>query len=106
MLFAALLIRRPRRLRYLRRLATAQAGPATRTLLPGPAATATVGSRLNTLPPLPAAFRRAAPPIVPSAWHDQEQREKEERAVRVWIHLDQYGRADTAFTGEGAGVRP
>ncbi|MFE2498848.1 hypothetical protein [Streptomyces scopuliridis] len=98
MLFAALLIRRPLRLRNLRRLATAQAGPGTRTFLPGSATT--VGPWQNLLPPLPAAFRLATPRIDPSPAHDQ-QREREELAVRAWLHQDQHGRTDTVLPGPG-----
>ncbi|MFJ5804031.1 hypothetical protein [Streptomyces decoyicus] len=69
-MFACLLLRRPRRLRHLRRLAAATA-PATRTLLPG-----------HPLPPrpavptpptrLPPAFEPAEPTLPSPAGHDDE----------------------------------
>jgi hypothetical protein len=99
-LLAFLLVRRPRRLRHLRRLATAQAGPGTRILLPGPTA---VASRQNRLPLQAAAVCRAVPPIDPVAAHDQEQRDEME--VRAWLHLDQYGRTDTALPAPASSQR-
>lgn len=67
MFAALLLIRRPRRLRHLRRLAATD-GPTTRTLLPGRLAPLRPGK----LPPLPPAFRPVVIPPAPGA-PDQEE---------------------------------
>ncbi|MFF4950580.1 hypothetical protein [Streptomyces chattanoogensis] len=67
MFAALLLIRRPRRLRHLRRLAATD-GSTTRTLLPGRPASL----RQTALPTLPPEFRAPAIPPAPAA-PDQEE---------------------------------
>ncbi|WP_327156679.1 hypothetical protein [Streptomyces tubercidicus] len=81
MFAALLLIRRPRRLWHLRRIAATD-GPTTRTLLPGRLAPL----RHSTLPPLPPAFRPAAIPPDPGA------PDKEEMDVRARLQAAIDGR--------------
>ncbi|MFF8790837.1 hypothetical protein [Streptomyces sp. NPDC015125] len=80
-MFACLLIRRPRRLQHLRRLA-ATGGPATRTRLPGPLLSA---PQPEAVPAgLPAGFRPASPS--PSAPAGPAAVDAAELSVRARLH--------------------
>ncbi|MFJ2249210.1 hypothetical protein [Streptomyces sp. NPDC087862] len=93
MLFACLHIRRPRRLRHLRRLA---APGATVTRLPGPLRPA---PHPVTVPPqLPDEFQPTTPePMDPAAADPGELQ------VRAWLH--QYGRPDTTTSNDAMEAR-
>ncbi|MFF3735174.1 hypothetical protein ACFYXM_34115 [Streptomyces sp. NPDC002476] len=92
-MLACLHVRRPRRLRHLRRLATP--GPVTVTRLPGPLLPAPQPT--TTLPTrLPAGFRPAATPTPAAA--DPAAVDAAETRARDWLHRNQYG------TGAGAEV--
>lgn len=82
-----LLIRRPRRLRHLRRLAVATAQPTTRTLLPGHLAPA----RPATVLQLPHGFELAGPACTVPAAPDEDERTAQSRLQTA---ID--GRAHTA----------
>ncbi|MFF8618140.1 hypothetical protein [Streptomyces sp. NPDC015350] len=88
MLLVCLHVRRPRRLRHLRRLAET---PVTVTRLPGrplPAPpAATVPQRL------PDGFRPATNPAPAPA--DPAAADADELAVRAWLHHDQHGHTPT-----------
>ncbi|MFG2097225.1 hypothetical protein [Streptomyces sp. NPDC048612] len=88
-MFACLLIRRPRRLRHLRRLAAATA-PATRTLLPGhPASLRPAVPAQPTR--LPFAFEPAEPILPSPARPDDDERHTQ---ARLQVAID--GRAHSA----------
>ncbi|MER5501294.1 hypothetical protein ABT096_29395 [Streptomyces sp. NPDC002561] len=93
MLLVCLHVRRPRRLRHLRRLADA---PVTVTRLPGrplPAPPAT------TVPQrLPDGFRPATTPV--PAPTGPAAADADELAVRAWLHHDQHGHTDTSTDAE------
>ncbi|MFJ2900260.1 hypothetical protein ACIO87_35970 [Streptomyces sp. NPDC087218] len=97
MLLVCLHVRRPLRLRHLRRFADA---PATVTRLPGrplPAPpAATVPQRL------PDGFRPATTPA--PAPTTPATADADELAVRAWLHHDQHGHTDTT-TGTDTEVR-
>ncbi|WP_329182168.1 hypothetical protein OG754_40300 (plasmid) [Streptomyces decoyicus] len=89
-MFACLLIRRPRRLRHLRRLA-ATGGPATRTLLPGhpaPPHPATAPALPTHLPP---AFAPVEPTLPAQAAPDHD----DERGVQARLQAAIDGRSHT-----------
>ncbi|MFD8853605.1 hypothetical protein [Streptomyces sp. NPDC059604] len=97
MLLICLHVRRPRRLRHLRRLADV---PVTVTRLPGrplPAPPATVVPQW-----LPDGFRPATTPV--PAPTGPATADADELAVRAWLHHDQHGHTDTT-TGTDAEVR-
>ncbi|MFF0754573.1 hypothetical protein [Streptomyces sp. NPDC004267] len=81
-----LLIRRPRRLRHLRRLAGTE--PFTITHLPGSP------RRAAAELPMPPTPGPDAVPIRPS------QPDAAELDVKAWLHAHQHGRADTAFPAD------
>ncbi|MFF9593857.1 hypothetical protein ACF1FX_32515 [Streptomyces sp. NPDC014646] len=93
-MLACLHVRRPRRLRHLRRLATP--GPVTVTRLPGPLLP--VAQHTTAVPRLPAGFRPAAPPAPAAA--DPVVVEAAESKVRAWLHHDQYGYSPTGTGAE------
>ncbi|MER6501599.1 hypothetical protein ABT218_19925 [Streptomyces sp. NPDC001455] len=86
-MLACLHVRRPRRLRHLRRLATP--GPVTVTRLPGP-------QPATPLPRLPDRFHPATAPTPAAA--DPAAVDAAETRARAWLHHNQYG------TGTGAEV--
>ncbi|MER6609872.1 hypothetical protein ABT282_29115 [Streptomyces sp. NPDC000927] len=91
-MLACLHVRRPRRLRHLRRLATP--GPVTVTRLPGPLLPAP--QHTTTLLRLPAGFHPATAPTPAAA--DPAAVDAAETQARDWLHHNQYG------TGTGAEV--
>ncbi|WP_326615336.1 hypothetical protein OG949_41255 (plasmid) [Streptomyces scopuliridis] len=101
MLFAALLIRRPRRLRHLRRLAsTAPTAPLTVIRLPGRLRPAPQAGGPFALPGGFRPVRPATPQTTPAAATAAEELDQELQ-VRAWLHLDQHGRTDTALPAPG-----
>ncbi|MEV7711193.1 hypothetical protein [Streptomyces sp. NPDC088270] len=97
MLFACLHIRRPRRLRHLRRLA---APGATVTRLPGPLCPA---PHPATVPPqLPDGFQPTTPASAPEPTGPAAA-DPDELQVRAWLH--QYGRPDTTTSNDAMEAR-
>ncbi|MFB8033998.1 hypothetical protein ACFC5Z_13785 [Streptomyces sp. NPDC056004] len=97
-LFACLHIRRPRRLRHLRRLA---APVATVTCLPGPLLAAPHSAMVP--PGLPDGFQPATTPT--PAPTDPAAADPAELQVRAWLHHDQHGDIDAVTSRDEAGAR-
>ncbi|WP_424864018.1 hypothetical protein [Streptomyces sp. MMS24-I29] len=93
-MLACLHVRRPRRLRHLRRLA--MPGPVTVTRLPGPLLPAPQPT--TTLPRLPAGFNPATAPAPAAA--DPAAVDAAETRARAWLHHDQYGYTQGATCGD------